>query len=395
MQKKNEKIMRIGFVSDIDPFADRTSWSGTVFKLRESIERAGYEVVWVRFDKKLNDLRSKVSLRLLNWYMKWSGKNVIGTCYLDFFCRYFAKTIEREGIYKSCDCLFFAGPSGGQIAHYLKTKVPYIYLADACYQLMENYYWFNLSPYFARKARREENLAAQQAWLNIRSSQWAAEGTVRLCKARKETMYVLEFGANIDDENITVVKPYEKGTLNMVFSGTDWIRKGGETAVLATEALRRRGYDARLFMVGIKELPKEHQGKEYITNVGFLNKNTSADYQKYISLWKQAHLLLLPTRAECSAIVFSEAAAYGVPVFTYDTGGTGNYVENGRNGFMLPLTEGPEAFAESIANSIRNGQMALLAQGARELYDERLSWKRWSERFKDIIEKNRHALPHL
>ena len=387
--------MKIGFVSDIDPFTDRTSWSGTVYKLRESIEKAGYEVVWIKFDKRLDDLRSKVGLKLLGWYMKWSGKLVVGTCYLGFFCRYYAKTIERQGLYTQCDCLFFAGPSGAQIALYLKHRVPYIYLADACYHLMENYYWFNLSQHFARQARREEELATQRAWLNIRSSQWAAEGTLRHCHAHRDRMHVLEFGANIDEDNISVTTPYEGGRLNIVFSGTDWQRKGGETAVQAVLLLRRRGYDAVLHIVGIRQLPAAYADAEGIRCVGFLNKNDANHYHSYTSLWHSAHLLLLPTRAECSAIVFSEAAAYGVPVVTYDTGGTANYVVNGQNGYMLPLTEGPSAFADCIARCIDDRLLPSLAKGARQLYDERLSWKRWSERFRNIIESNRHALPRI
>lgn len=388
--------MLIGFVSDTDPFTDRTSWSGTVYKLRESIEHAGFDVVWVRFDKRLDDLRSKIGLRLLNWYIRFSHKQVVGTCYLGFFCRYYAKTIERQGLYASCDYLFFAGPSGAQIALYLKKAVPYIYLADASYHLMENYYWFNLSPFFARRARRQEEQATQRAWLNIRSSQWAADGAVRCCGADPQRMAVLEFGANIDEHDISTVAPYNDGPLNIIFSGTDWQRKGGDVAVQTVELLRDMGLDARLFIVGIRELPAVHQGKMFITNVGFLNKNQPADYRRYTDLWHRAHLLLLPTRAECSAIVFSEAAAYGIPVFTYDTGGTANYVVDGLNGYRLPLRQGAGAFAQRIHACITDHQMATLAQGARHLYDDKLSWTRWMERFRHLInDLNTHALPRL
>ena len=80
--------MKIGFVSDRDPYNDKKSWSGTVYKLRESIENAGHEIVWIKFDKELSDFSSKLRLKLLILYMKYTKKNVIGTCYLDFFCKY-------------------------------------------------------------------------------------------------------------------------------------------------------------------------------------------------------------------------------------------------------------------------------------------------------------------
>ena len=48
-------------------------------------------------------------------------------------------------------------------------------------------------------------------------------------------------------------------------------------------------------------------------------------------------ILLLPTQAECAGIVFVEASAYSMPIFTHDTGGISNYVINGINGYRLPL----------------------------------------------------------
>ena len=85
--------MKIGFVSDKDPYKDKKSWSGTIYKLREAIEKAGYEVIWIKYDKDFNSLLSKIKTRLLTWYIKFSKKKVIGACYLGFFCKYFATKI--------------------------------------------------------------------------------------------------------------------------------------------------------------------------------------------------------------------------------------------------------------------------------------------------------------
>ena len=42
MEKNSKKV--IGFVSMDNPFLDKVAWSGTLYKLRESIEMAGFEV---------------------------------------------------------------------------------------------------------------------------------------------------------------------------------------------------------------------------------------------------------------------------------------------------------------------------------------------------------------
>lgn len=37
----------IGYVTAADPFHDRKAWSGTIYKVREAIENAGFNVFWI------------------------------------------------------------------------------------------------------------------------------------------------------------------------------------------------------------------------------------------------------------------------------------------------------------------------------------------------------------
>ena len=66
-------------------------------------------------------------------------------------------------------------------------------------------------------------------------------------------------------------------------------------------------------------------------------------------LLRTSHFLILPTRAECSAIVLCEAAAFGLPIVTTDTGGISTYVRQDVNGIRLPLTANAEVYSENIA----------------------------------------------
>lgn len=112
---------------------------------------------------------------------------------------------------------------------------------------------------------------------------------------------------------------------------------------------------------------------------------TIIDY--YVDAIKRSHLLLLPTSAECSAIVFSEAAAYGLPVFTYDTGGIGNYVIDGYNGYRLRLGASANDFSVKIKETLFDGKLTKLSGNALQLYADNLSWSAWSRRFRGIIEE--------
>ena len=95
----------------------------------------------------------------------------------------------------------------------------------------------------------------------------------------------------------------------------------------------------------------------------------------------------MPTKAECGAIVYSEAAAAGLPCYTYLTGGAGNYVVNDVNGYALPEGSPASAFAEQILKDIRTGRMPSLHEGALNLFKEKLSWEAWARGFKKILEE--------
>ena len=140
-------------------------------------------------------------------------------------------------------------------------------------------------------------------------------------------------------------------------------------------------------MAGLKSIPPEYENHPHVTNLGFLNKNNPEQYKLYVDTIRQSHLLLLPTKAECAGIVFSEAAAYGLPTYTYLTGGTGNYVIDGVNGYALPPTATAKDFADAIECSLGAEQQQKLQEGALKMYRERLSWDAWARRFREIIEK--------
>ena len=58
----------------------------------------------------------------------------------------------------------------------------------------------------------------------------------------------------------------------------------------------------------IDKLPDYCQKLDFIINHGFLNKNDSDSYISYIQLYSNNHIFLLPTKAECAGIVFSDEA---------------------------------------------------------------------------------------
>lgn len=371
----------IGYISEKNPFTDRKAWSGTIFKIREGIENAGYEVRWLCS-------RPNGVLKFLYRLIAKLRYRHIKINYNRAYSRLSARSIDKK-LYKGCDYLFV--PCNACMIPYLPKDIPVIFYTDTTHRLMVGYYWTKkMPPKTIEHGEECERAGIGRAALNLRSSHWAADSVVKDYGYDPAKTYVIEFGANIDDNDLVsdTLKYTEGETVNILFSGVEWKRKGGDVAVETVRLLNEQGVKARLVIAGIRELPQQYAGLPYIDYVGFLNKNNPEQYRRYVQLWKEATLFLLPTQAECSAIVYCEASAYGVPIFTYDTGGTGDYVIDGVNGYKLPPSAGAADFAACIRRNLNTASLQALHDGGQRLYREKLSWPAWSRRFREIMEEN-------
>lgn len=366
--------MLIGYLSPTDPFTDRKAWSGTYYNTREALEKVGHQVEWV--DYKIDTLTDKVLskvYRLLYGHGSYTHSRLASKLRV--------KSIKKD--LSKYDVLFVPGQV--DIVAGLETDTPIIYYTDGTVPLMVNYYWFG----FTQRAIKEAKLIEQQAinnasyvWL---SSQWAANSVIDDYHANPEKVAVFPFVVG-NDANKTKVSKYDGHTLRAIFSGVDWERKGGQIAVDAFENLNQRGINAELFISGIKNLPDKVKTKKFVHNMGFLNKNNPNELKKYLQTWEHSNLLILPTRAECSAIVFCEAAAYGAPVITTETGGNGTYVLNDVNGQRLPLSAVGSDYADVIIEWLQKDKLVRFSNGAHEMYLKNNSWDAWGKHFNEIVE---------
>lgn len=373
-------IKTIGYVCLTDPYNDRKDWSGSVYKIREAIELAGFRVIWIPY--RINTFFVFVA-RICRKIEEFTCRGkVIGGVMYQPIAKACARSIDMT-LVRQCDCLFF--PGGAQIGYFLKTEKPYIFFADSTFILMEDYYWHGLAARIRKSAEELDKRASQKALLNIRSSQWAIDSVIHDYHCLPEKCHILQFGPNIDTKDITPNAPYKNGPLNILFSGVNWERKGGNIAVEAVRLLRNYGIDAHLFIAGPQECPPGIVNCDFVIFIGFLDKNCPQDYKVYIDLYKQSHMLLLPTRAECSGTVFCEASAFGIPSYSYATGGVQNYVINDYNGYAFPMSAQSKDFAKKIYDDFRNDRFSVYHTNALTLHKEKLSWEAWASRFYDIL----------
>lgn len=373
-------IKTIGYVSEHNPFEDRRAWSGLIYKIREGIENAGYKVKWIPAKKTKLYTLAKTAQKL------YYGKDAM-TDFTNLSFRILSKEVQKN--INGVDALFF--PDGAQVTKFLKTDLPVIYYGDATYRKMIGYYWHEKSASCLRQGDGNERAALDRSTMVIKASQWAIDSVVKDYGQDPGKCHVLEFGANLDDKDIVPASVYKEGTLHVLFSGVDWERKGAGIAMDTIRILNERGVSAKLIFCGISKenIPEEYRNLEYVEYAGFLNKNDKEQYARYIDAIKRSHIFLLPTKAECAGVVFSESSAYGLPIFTYNTGGIPDYVVDGVNGYKLPSGSSAEKFADKIEVCLRNNEFTALGEGGKRLYEEKLSWAAWSTRFKKLMEESK------
>lgn len=277
-------------------------------------------------------------------------------------------------------------PGQSDVTAGLKTQTPIIRYSDATVARMIDYYWFNWSKKDISNIDLIEQRAINNASINLLASHWAAESVVKDYSAPEDRVFVLPLGANIEATAKVEPKVYEGGRLNILFSGVDWKRKGGQIAVDTVRKLREDGYQVKLYICGIKNLDPKIADLDYVENLGFLNKNNPDENQKYLNAYANSHMLLLPTRAECAGIVFNEASAYGIPSLATDTGGIADYVYNDVNGYRMPLSASGVEYAAKIEEWIKEDRFKELSEGAKKVYHDTNSWEAWGRKFRKIAD---------
>lgn len=267
----------------------------------------------------------------------------------------------------------------------VRTELPVVSWCDATFAAMDGYYYPNLAPETRRMGNRLEKLALEKLTLAVYAARWAADSAVRDYGADPLRVKVVPFGANIERLPAREQTDRPLGSpLHLLFVGKEWERKGGAIAVETLQALLARGIAARLTIVGC--VPPAEYVRPDLTVHPFLDKNRPADVALLDELYRTADFFLLPSRQECYGVVFCEANAYGVPDLAARTGGVPTIVEDGVNGFLLPLEARGEAYAEVIARAIADPEgYRRLRASSRARYEARYNWEVAGETFGRLV----------
>lgn len=371
--------INIGFIS-IDNPKDKKTSSGTLYTISENLKSIGC-FHWIPLRKNLSYRFLEVIFKII---AKFFRRNICFS-HTTLGARLLSKGININDL-RNVDILiaYWCGSTFGQIE---TNTIPSIYISDATFPAMINYYppFSKLWKWNITQGTILEKKTMDKVSAVVLSSDWSANSAVQDLHQTSDKIHVIEFGANIADKDIVKRNFKCNVVLNLLFLGVEWERKGGDIAIETTEWLNKNGIKTQLYIVGIKTLDEKIKKLPFVTYVGFLNKNNETEYHKLIEIIYNCHALILPTHAECSAIAFAEASAYGLPTFTSQTGGIPNYIENGRNGYMLPLGATGKDYGELIAKCLKSGGLEQMANTSREVYLEKLNWNVWTKKMSNLI----------
>jgi glycosyltransferase involved in cell wall biosynthesis len=226
---------------------------------------------------------------------------------------------------------------------------------------------------------KREAMGARKCDLLFFASNWGCEQAEQLYGVPAERLRVAPLGASWapemdDDELSRRVNARDPQTIQLLFVGKDWERKGGPLAVEIARLLHAGGQPVILNIVGCSPaLPPETRAFTRIH--GLLRRNHPEEADRLRQLYLGAHFLVVPTDAECFGIVFAEALAHAVPAVSRRVDAVPSIIEDGVNGILEDRDQPAEPYARRIREVFGDPNRYLtMAFAGREKYKSTFTW---------------------
>jgi glycosyltransferase involved in cell wall biosynthesis len=376
--------MKLAFATTFDA-RDISNWSGTPYYMSRNFAAAGSDIDYI------GSLKRRLPF---GFKLKQAWKDIAaGARESPRFNIVAAQHYSAQAAQKLAQLNVQAviAPQINPVA-YLDCKQPTVIWTDALYASLIGFYpaFSNHSPSSIAQGNTITAECLERAQLIIFSSDWAARSALELYGTRKEKVKVVPFGANMECAHTLadiheMLKARSRKTIKFLFLGKHWDRKGGDIVFKVVKALHAQGHTVELDFVGCHP-PKEEKIPEYIKCHGFISKRTPEGMAKITNLFRAAHFLFVPSRAEAYGIVFCEANAFGLPCLTSYVGGIPTVVKDNINGMTFALDAAAETYCSYISNLMGDyARYEELALSSFNEYQTRLNWTAATTSVKKLI----------
>lgn len=378
---KSKKRINIAFLTCDDP-NDKRSWSGSIYYMSKALQEHCGDLIHLG--------PMNTNLEIITGLFDRISYLTTGKIYDQYssviLAKRFSKIVSKKLEGKSIDLIF--APAASREIAFLDTEIPIVHVSDTTFALINDYYpdASKLLDLSIKEGNIIEEAAIKKANLALYPSKWASNSAIKDYNADKSKVKVLPFGANIDDipDEGTIMKKKKSDKCILLFLGVDWERKGGPIAFETLLELEKLGINAELIICGC--IPPDEYSHKRMEIIPFLDKNDSNQRQELNKLLLKSDFLLLPTRSEAYGIVFCEANSFGLPVITTKTGGVPGVIDEGKNGFMLPMDATGFDYAKIIAQIYLNDELYYnLVRTSRETFEEKLNWDVWAKNVRNLI----------
>lgn len=318
---------RIGLVFTGDATVP-TVWSGTPYGVYSGLQQAGADVVTVDATASARFERPSAALLGLRYLRTAQGDSLGQRARSSFSAALIGPDIARLRTRLVARRLRAAGPVDGLVqigtSFALPSTAPIVTYEDMTIRQALDYpyaHWSTLpEAHVARRVRLQEQCYAA-AHACCMTNSWAA-GSARD-----------DYGLPVDKVHSIGVGSHEPrrvverdwSTPRYLFVGLDWERKNGPRMLRAFDRVRQTHPDAALDVVG-GHPPLDVAG---VTGHGRLRRDVTADRARLRELFDAATCFVMPSLFEPSAVVYTEAAASGLPSIGTCVGGSADLIGDG------------------------------------------------------------------
>lgn len=384
-------MINITHITECNPF-NADSASGTLYWIAKSLREKELELMmrtWhVNLPQRLLPPLTEFALRCKQIWLQLLTGSEFDTNLLSERAHHLAKILKKPLKQLKGDVILTTlSPVAGA---YLETEIPIVYWTDHIYPAIANFYPSNR--FHHANTQWDGNIITRDCLHNAKrlifSSEWAARTAVEFYGIKKNKIQVIPFGPNLDTSHQfadikKIIQARSKKCIKLLFVGKDWYRKGGDIVLEVAAALHQSGIAVLLTIVGCKP---DIKFLSYIKCEEFLSKNKEEEVNRLKQLYREAHFLFVPSRAESYGMVFCEANAFGVPCISTYVGGIPEIIKDGINGMTFSLETTVQQYCDYIVNLMANRTAYEdLALSAFNEYETRLNWKTACRQFKELV----------